>query len=274
MQIRRLDEADLDACTALAVSRDWRPETHKWRFLLEVGEAYGIDAPDGDGLASTNIITLYGDDHAVISMVLTATRYARQGMARRLMDHVMARAAGRTVSLHATENGRPLYEQSGFRTVTPVATHKGHFTGRAPGVTREVKDPADIEAIVAFDAGRFGADRSAVLRRMSAFHERVRVAERGGRVTGFGAVWRNDDTLVVGPVVADDLTTACDLIADLVAGCDLPVRLDLDERHPELVAWAATNGVAHFFSTSAMVHGGDLPGDHTRLFTPTMQALG
>lgn len=274
MQIRRLDESDLDACTALAVSRDWGPERHKWRFLLEVGEAYGIDAPDGAGLASTNIVTLYGDDHAVISMVLTASRYARQGMARRLMEHVMERAGGRTVSLHATENGRPLYERVGFRTVAEVVTHKGHFTGQAPGVTREVKDPADIKAIVAFDAGVFGADRSAVLRGMPAFHERVRVAERGGRMTGFGGVWRNDDTLVVGPVVADDLATACDLIADLVAGSELPVRLDLDGRRPELVAWAAEHGVPHYFSTSAMVHGGGMPGDFTRLFTPTMQALG
>ncbi|MET9338173.1 GNAT family N-acetyltransferase [Nonomuraea sp. NPDC003804] len=274
MQIRRLDESDLDACAALAVSRDWGPERHKWRFLLEVGEAYGIDAPDGDGLAATNIVTLYGDDHAVISMVLTAARYARQGLARGLMDHVMRRASGRTVSLHATENGRPLYEQAGFRTVTPVVTHRGRFTGQAPGTTREVKDPADLEAVVAFDAGRFGADRSAVLRAMPVFHERVRVAERDGELTGFGGVWRNDDTLVVGPVVADDPATARELIADLVAGAELPVRLDLDVRHPELVAWAEANGVGHFFTTTAMVHGGDLPGDFTRLFTPTMQALG
>ncbi|MFD1934222.1 GNAT family N-acetyltransferase [Nonomuraea mangrovi] len=274
MQIRRLDESDLDACAALAVSRDWGPERHKWRFLLEVGEAYGIDAPDGEGLAATTVVTLYGDDHAVISMVLTASRYARQGMARRLMDHVLARASGRTVSLHATENGRPLYERVGFRTISGVVTHKGHFTGQAPGVTREVKDPDDVEAIVAYDAGPFGADRSAVLRRMPAFHERVRVAESGGRVTGFGGVWRNDDTLVVGPVVADDPATARDLIADLVAGVELPVRLDLDERHPELVAWAAEHGVSHYFGTSAMVHGDGMPGDFRRLFTPTMQALG
>ncbi|MEV2268199.1 GNAT family N-acetyltransferase [Nonomuraea africana] len=271
MQIRRLTPDDLPACGRLALSRNWGAESRKWRFLLDVGEAYGIDAPDGDGLAATNIVTLYGADHAVISMVLTAERYGRQGLGRALMDHVLDRAAGRTVSLHATTYGRPLYERTGFRAVATIVTHKGVFTGQASGRTHKADD---LDAIVAFDAERFGADRSAVLRRMPDFHEQVRVAERDGRMTGFGGAWRNDDTLVIGPVVAEDQATARDLIADLAAGSTLPVRVDLDDSRPDLVDWVVERGVTHAFTTSAMVRGGELPGDQARLFTPTMQALG
>ena len=81
MNLRRLALADLDDCTRLAKDREWLPETRKWALLFEVGEVYGVDAPDGDGLASTTVLTRYGTGHAVISMVLTASRYGRRGLA-------------------------------------------------------------------------------------------------------------------------------------------------------------------------------------------------
>lgn len=271
MEIRRLTLDDLDECGRLAKDRHWLPEAHKWRLLFEVGEVYGIDAPDGDGLAATNILTRYGDGYAVIAMVLTASRYSRQGLGRILMEHVLEQAGDVVVSLHATEYGRPLYERLGFRTVSGVVTHKGVFTGQAPGRTR-VATPGDLDSILAFDA--FGADRSALLRRMPTFHEQVRVAERDGKPAGFGGIWRNDDTLVVGPLVAADLATAQDLMADLAAPYDEPVRFDMDADNTALVDWATAHGVTQAFTTKAMTRGGHLPGDTSRLFLPTMQALG
>src|SRR5215470_8643733 len=44
--IRRLGPADLGGCVALSVDRGWSPEQAKWSLLLELAEAFGIDAPD------------------------------------------------------------------------------------------------------------------------------------------------------------------------------------------------------------------------------------
>ncbi|WP_431912010.1 GNAT family N-acetyltransferase [Nonomuraea jabiensis] len=268
MTIRRLTQEDLDDCTRLAKDRGWPPERHKWSLLLEVGEAYGIDAPDGDGLAATNILTCYGDDHAVVSMVLTASRYARQGLARRLMEHVMERAGSRTVSLFATDNGRPLYEQMGFRVVGGVVKHTGVFAGEPSGRTRPAAE-SDLDEIVKLDAELFGTDRSALLRRMFDFGERVRVADGG-----FGHCWRNDDNTVIGPVVARDEETARALIGDLALDVGGEVRMDLDEAMDGLVAWAVAHGMGNPWGTARMVYGGDLPGVRACQFLPFMQALG
>ncbi|MGW0805376.1 GNAT family N-acetyltransferase [Nonomuraea sp. NPDC002799] len=268
MTIRRLTFDDLDDCARLAKDRGWLPERHKWRLLFEVGEAYGMDAPDGDGLAATNILTRYGDDQAVISMVLTASRYGRQGLGGRLMEHVLDQAAGRTVSLYATENGRPLYERLGFRVVGTAAKHTGVFRGEPSGRTRPATE-ADLGAIVALDAGLFGTDRSELLRRMFVFGEQVRIAEGG-----FGHCWRNDDNTVIGPVVARDEATARALIGDLALHAGGEVRMDFDLDKRGMTAWAAEHGIGAPWQVSRMVRHGDLPGDATCLYLPFMQALG
>ncbi|MEO3791408.1 GNAT family N-acetyltransferase [Nonomuraea sp. B10E15] len=266
--MRRLTIHDLDDCVRLAKDRDWPPEEHKWRLLFEIGEPYGIDAPDGDGLAACNVLTPYGDGHAVISMVLTASRYARQGLGRALMRHVLDQAGDRTVFLHATGQGRPLYEQLGFRTVGRVAKHTGVFAGEPSGLTRPAT-AADLDAVLALDAEVFGMDRSAALRRMFTFGEQVRVA-----AGGFGQCWRNDDNTVIGPVVAGDEETARALIGDLALDAGGEVRMDFDLAHESMIRWAGEHGIGEPWEVAFMVRGDDLPGDRSRQFLPFMQALG
>ncbi|MFI6902620.1 GNAT family N-acetyltransferase [Nonomuraea sp. NPDC050394] len=272
MHVRRLTHDDLPACSRLAVSRHWGAEEHKWRFLFDVGEVYGIDAPGG-GLASTALLVPYGPDAAAVSMVLTAAGHERQGLAGRVVRHLLDVAGERTVWLYSTANGRPVYERLGFRAVGRVESHRGPFTGAPSGATRPATE-RDLDDILALDAKVFGADRSGLLRRMPSFHGRVRVLEAGGRIEGYGGAWRNDTQIVIGPLIARDTGQATALIGDLAAGWDLPVRLDLDMSRPELVAWAVERGLGSPFPNTVMVRGGELPGDHARRFLPLMVSLG
>ena len=268
MNVRRLTLADLDDCGRLAKDREWLPETRKWALLFEVGEVYGVDAPDGDGLASTTVLTRYGTGHAVISMVLTASRYGRRGLARGLMEHVLARAGTGWCRCTRPRTAGRCTRTLGFRTVGRVAKRTGVFRGEPSGRTRAATE-ADLGEIVALDAELFGTDRSPLLRRMFAFGEQVRVAEGG-----FGHCWRNDDNVVVGPVVARDEETARALIGDLALHAGGEVRLDLDLAKDDLVRWADEHGIGSPWEVSLMVRGGELPGDRSRQYLPFMQALG
>ncbi|WP_157245733.1 GNAT family N-acetyltransferase [Nonomuraea typhae] len=272
MHVRRLTPADLPRCTALAVSRQWGQEEHKWRFLFDVAEVYGVDAPDGT-LASTAMLIPYGPHAAAVSMVLTAADHERKGLAGGILRHILERAGERTVWLYSTAAGRPVYERLGFRAVGRVDSHRGAFTGERSGSTRPAT-ARDLDEIVALDAKVFGADRENLLRRMPAFHERVLVAEEAGRVQGYGGAWNNETHMVIGPVVAERAEQAEALISDLATGWDLPVRLDLDMGRPGLVAWARERGLAQPFENTVMVRGGDLPGDRDRRFLPLMVSLG
>lgn len=276
LPIRRLTPADLSGCLKLALDRDWGAEDRKWALLLEMGEGFGIEDASGD-LIGTVILTRYGRRAAAISMVLVASRYARRGLGRRLMTHVLAEAGDTTAFLCATPQGRPLYERLGFRPVGSVVTHVGTYRpGRAGEqyLSRPV-GPADLPALTGYDRAAFGVDRGRLLTRWLTFAEQVRVVERDGAVAGYGATWRNVDNTLVGPLVADDDGTAKALIADLAGTVDGPLRLDLDGRRTALSGWAAGHGIAPARTVTSMVHGPALPGGgHHRLVVPFMQALG
>ncbi|MFB7237450.1 MULTISPECIES: GNAT family N-acetyltransferase [unclassified Streptomyces] len=277
LPIRRLGVDDLLACADLSENRGWPREEHKWGLLLAAGTGYGIDDPSGDGLVTCSVVTSYGPGLAAIGMVLVAERYARQGVGRRLMEHVLAEAGNTPLTLHATPYGQPLYEQLGFTETGRAEMVRGRFTFAAPAPAVPVRPAAaeDLQAILRLDHEVFGLDRTHVITRLPAFADHLRVAEEDGEITGFAASWPNMDTHVVGPLIARDTATAQALIASLAAAGDRPLRTDIDVRHSALLGWVKENGLDPIASNAVMVRSlPDLPGDWRRRFAPLTVAAG
>ena len=261
---------------ALSVDRGWSPEQAKWALLLEEAEAFGVDAPDG-GLAGSVVLARYGPALASVGMMLVAGRYARRGLGRALMTHLLAQAGRATVTLFATDAGKPLYAGLGFRTVRKSIAFVGGFrqvTGVSARNATRPATAADMAAILDVDKAAFGADRGYLLRRLPAFAEHLRVTETGGRVTGYAAAWRNSSVTVIGPVVAASGADARRLVTDLAVEVPGRLRLDLDPDRPELPEWVLHRGLEPVSRTAVMARGDGKPrGDPSRLFTPISVAL-
>ncbi|WP_426364868.1 GNAT family N-acetyltransferase [Streptomyces sp. E-08] len=277
LPVRRLTSEDLLACADLSENRGWPREEHKWGLLLTAGTGHGIGDPDGPGLAACSVVTSYGPGLAAIGMVLVAERYARQGLGRRLMEHVLAEAGDTPLTLHATPNGQPLYEQLGFTETSRADMVRGRFTFTAPAPDVPVRPATaeDLPAILRLDHEVFGLDRTHILARLPAFADHLRVAEEDGEITGFAAAWPNMDTHVIGPLIARDPGTAQALIASLASATDRPLRTDIDVRHSSLLSWAEENGLDTVATNSVMIRSlPDLPGDWRRRFAPLTVAAG
>ena len=290
--IRALGPADLRQCVALSVDRGWSPERSKWSLLLGACQTFGVDAPDGRGLAGAVVLTRWGPDLASVGMMLVAARYGHRGLGRALMKHVLAEAGHATVTLFATEMGRPLYEQLGFLPVRRSVSFVGAFrpgraaasapaggssggSAEAAGLTRAATD-ADRPAILAVDRAAFGADRGHILTRLPGFADRIAVlTDPLHNLRGYAAAWRNTpSSTVIGPLVAPDAQAAEQLILDLAAHAHGTIRLDLDPDRLELPAWAHKHGLEPVSRTLVMARG-ELPdhGTPDRLFTPISVAL-
>ncbi|MFD3869086.1 GNAT family N-acetyltransferase [Streptomyces sp. NPDC058623] len=287
LPIRLLTTDDLRRCADLSEDRGWPRENHKWGLLLAAGDAYGIDAPDGEGLAAACVVTRYGPsrvkpDLAAIGMVLVADRYARRGLGRRLMTHVCDEVlADIPLTLHATPYGRPLYEELGFDTTGRAEMLVGTFrpTGGDPLPNGEAVRPAtsdDIPGIIRLDTEVFGTDRTHLIIRLPAFADRILVIENGrGELVGYAAIWPNMDTHVVGPLIARDTASARALVTALAATTDRPLRTDVDVRHEELLAWLKERGLATVAFNAVMTRNiRGLPGDWTRRWAPLTVAAG
>jgi GNAT superfamily N-acetyltransferase len=277
LPIRRLRAADLGSCGRLATDRGWPPEQNKWRLLLEISEAYGIDDPAG-GLAGAIVLTRYGRALASVGMMLVASRYGRRGLGRRLLAHVLERSVPAVVYLAASSYSDRVCLDLGFRIIDTVDRHAGPFVPQpgAPARGRvRAASRSDLPALAALDLRIFGADRRPVLTRLFGFAERVLVAEDDhGSLAGFAGAWRNEDDLVVGPLVAADEAAARALIAAAAARADGPVRVDIRGCHPGLAGWATGRGLIPCGHATLMVRGGDLPGDRGQLFAPLSGATG
>ena len=269
--MRPLGLVDLPACQRLAEDRDWGREDRKWRFLFAVGDGYGIDDENGE-LAGTVVSTPYGKDAAAISMVLVAKRHERRGLGGRLMRHAMENTEAATFCLTATEYGRPLYERLGFRSVGLCTTYKGEIKDPPKREVSVPAEDADMPAIVALDTEVFGADRSAMVLGLPFFCESFRVIRDGNGIAGFGGAWRADDRVMIGPVIAQNTETALTLVNELAPSG--PVRIDVQDRHPELASWAESHGLRPAFTTTIMEYGAPLSGDPSRLYLAVAQALG
>jgi hypothetical protein len=193
------------------------------------------------------------------------------------MHHVVAAHGTTPLTLHATPNGRPGYEELGFKVMGRAEMLRGHFVPGGPetGVVTRAATAEDLPAILRLDEEVFGTDRTPVITRLPAFADQLRVAEDDGRITGYTAAWPNMDTHVVGPLIARDTETAQALLASLAAHTDRPLRTDIDVRHEELLAWAKQRGLASVDFNAVMTYGAtDLPGDWTRRFAPLTVAAG
>ncbi|WP_327235635.1 GNAT family N-acetyltransferase [Streptomyces sp. NBC_01317] len=281
LPIRRLTLADLTACADLAEERGWAREEHKWGLLLTAGTGYGIDAPEGKGLAAMCVTTSYGPALTTFGMMIVAGRFGRQGLGRRLLTHAMREAGDIPFALYATAQGRPLYEQLGFHAVGDTHTVRGPFRSPEPPTatsgtaTTRPATADDLSALVRLDNEVFGIDRTHLLARLPSFTDRLRVAENGTTITGYAGIWPSTSCDVVAPLIAQDTDTAYALIHALAAGTDRPVRLDIDARHTDLLDRLKHSGLDLISSTTTMTRGiPDLPGDLTRRFAPLNLAMG
>lgn len=277
LPVRRLTRGDLVACADLSEDQGWPRDEHRWGLLLSAGTGYGIAEPDGKGLVAACVVTSYGPRLAAVGMMLVAARHARQGIARRLMRHVMEETGSTPLALYATPEGQRLYEEFGFAQVGRTERVLGRFRAedRPAAVTTRPAAADDLQAMVRLDLPVFGIDRTHLIARLPAFSDRLRVAEENGELTGYAALWPSGDAHVVGPLIARDTATAKALVAALAATTDRPLRADVDARHEELLGWLVEHGLEPGSRTAVMTYGiEDLPGDATRRFAPLTIATG
>jgi GNAT superfamily N-acetyltransferase len=176
-EIRAMTADDVGPAVVLARAQGWRDRHDFYDIVLRaptcqalVGTLEGRVVATGLGTVSLPV--------GWIGAIVVAAEERRRGIGRAMTEEICARlrAAGcQTLSLEATDAGRPMYERMGFR----LATHyhqlqADHLDERpVPPVGSRVRPlhPADLPAVSELDRTASAEDRSAVL---------AVVAEAGG----------------------------------------------------------------------------------------------
>jgi GNAT superfamily N-acetyltransferase len=262
--LRHLTADDLEAAQALSREFQWPHRVEDWRFGFAYGQ--GVAALRDGQLVGTAMRWLWGKQHATVGLVMVAPRMQGQRLGQYLMHAVMAGLEDRTVLLHATAEGRGVYERMGFAITGEVRQHQGPAAPAqlvALGQDERLRPLGrnDAQNLIALDARSAGMPREAMLRQLLAEGETV-VLARDSEALGFSIVRRFGRGYAIGPVVAPDLTRAQALVGhwcSRYAGKFLRIDVDAASGLPE---WLEAQGLPRVGSVTTMVRGEPLQRGH------------
>jgi len=164
MKIRLLTEQDIPFGMRLKDIARWNQTPDDWKRFLALSPD-GCFVAEWEGQqAGTATTTTYGDRFGWVGMVLVAPEMRRKGIGTRLLKHAITHleeAGVASVRLDATPLGKELYDTLGFQDDYELERMEG-VAQEAGGLGTAMK-AGDVAEVAAFDAERFGADRSKML---------------------------------------------------------------------------------------------------------------
>jgi len=275
--LRQMQEADLDAALGLSQAVHWPHRLADWQFAFRFGSGV-IAERDGEVLGCA-MSWPWGELHATLGLVIVDPKCQGRRIGFRLLQALLAELGDRCVLLHATAEGRGLYERLGFVRTGEVRQHQGQaqsapLVALDPGWRLRPSDHADSAALIELDAAARGMPREALMRELLEASDTV-VLDHEGVSRGFAMLRRFGRGLIIGPVVAPDARGAKALIAHLVgASAGKFVRIDVDF-DSGLTEWLESLGLMRVDGPTEMVRGpvpAYVPG--VRRFALVTQALG
>lgn len=257
VRLRPFAAADLEAAHALSTEQQWPHRLEDWLFALAHGE--GVVAERDGRVVGTALRWRWGQQHATLGLVIVAPAVQGRRIGQRLMVALMDDLADCSVLLHATAEGRGLYERQGFKITGEIRQHQGvalpaPLTALGEGERLRPLGRNDAPRLVALDAQASGMPRDAAMHSLLSDAETV-VLDRSGEAIGFSVLRRFGRGYVIGPVVAPDIHSARALIGywcSLYAGKFL--RIDVDAASG-LAEWLESIGLQRVGLVTAMVRG-------------------
>jgi len=257
-----LTSAELADAEALVREANWNQLAADWQIFLAQGRVYAAQTATGRIVATTATLP-FGGRFAWVSMVLVTAEYRRRGIATELMRLAISELAERklTPALDATPDGRAVYHRIGFEDAWGFQRLLRKERRAEEGVADAAVDirpiaATDWNAVCAYDAAAFGAERGAMLEGLRGrLPPAELLAERGGRIAGV-LLGRNGRIAGhLGPLIAEDDDVACALLARAVDAIDGPLFIDFADAKSQVRRFLAMRGFAAVRPFTRMIHG-------------------
>ncbi|MGM9490310.1 GNAT family N-acetyltransferase [Ideonella sp. YS5] len=273
-----MTESDLTAAQALTADLRWPHRPADWAQAHRHGE--GVVAERDGEIVGTALRWRWGPRHATIGLVVVAPACQGRRVGHRLMSALLEGLEEHTVLLHATADGRGLYERLGFVRTGEIRQHQGAAQPSPPialdpGWRLRPATQADLQTLQSLDAQARGMLRDPLIEELFQQADATVVLTEDDTPRGFGMLRRFGRGHAIGPVVAPDAIGAQALIAHLSglnAGRFTRIDIDFDSGLGE---WLESLGLLRVDAPTTMLRGPSLaPAPATRLFAIVTQALG
>jgi GNAT superfamily N-acetyltransferase len=286
-------EADIDFADSVRAIVGWNQTRRDWQRLLSVARDGAFVAEWSGQPAGVGLVTSYGLDLAWVGMLLVHPDFRRRGIGQALLDHCVAHARARgvrCVKLDATPMGKLLYDQRGFidewilsrwqansLTLPALESTAPSRENSPPQISLRPLAATVWPQLLALDQIAFGTSRRESLETLAAHCLASLVAlDRENKLTGFGMIRAGARANYLGPIVAQDSSTALALANALLRAAPAPsVFWDLPDQNADAIAFAKSAGFTHQRALIRMFVGENhCPGQPAKIFGLIDPALG
>ena len=263
----------LPGAVRLSADAGWPHREEDWRLVLDI--SHGFVAVQEGEVVATALATPFGNA-AMVNMVIVDASLRRKGIARVMMERVMAVADPASWHLVATDAGLPLYEAFGFRRTGKIVRYQGNVADVRSSGDACWGSSSDLAAVIRLDKAASGMDRAAMYSALSKV-ARIAVLRRSDGIVGHAFVRDFGRGRVVGPVVASSVGAAQSLISFIMSE-DAGALLRVDTGvHTGLGAWLERNGLSADTAGGIVMQAGTVasgPTGPVSVFALAAQALG
>ena len=257
-----------------AAAEGWDPgRDDRAAFLAADAQGFLAGTLDGELAASISLVR-YSPGYAFLGFYIVRPELRGRGHGVAMWRAAMDRAGGRTVGLDGVPAQQANYARSGFVLARRNVRYAGTFAGRPDP---ELVDPRSLpsEAFRAYDRAIYPAPRVEFLRDWLAQPDRPALAAlRDGQLAGYGVIRPSESGRRVGPLFADDASTAERLLLALAATGDGPIAIDVPEPNRAAVRLIEGLGLTPSFETARMYRGAPPIEPVERIFGVTTFELG
>ena len=263
----------LPGAVRLSADAGWPHREEDWRLILDT--SHGFVAVQEGEVVATALATPFGNA-AMVNMVIVDASLRRKGIARAMMERVMAVADPASWHLVATDAGLPLYEAFGFSRTGKIVRYQGNVADVRSSGDACWGSSSDLAAVIRLDKAASGMDRAAMYSALSKV-ARIAVLRRSDGIVGHAFVRDFGRGRVVGPVVASSVGAAQSLISFIMSE-DAGALLRVDTGvHTGLGAWLERNGLSADAAGGIVMQAGTVasgPTGPVSVFALAAQALG
>ena len=263
----------LPGAVRLSADAGWPHREEDWRLVLDI--SHGFVAVQEGEVVATALATPFGNA-AMVNMVIVDASLRRKGIARVMMERVMAVADPASWHLVATDAGLPLYEAFGFSRTGKIVRYQGNVADVRSSGDACWGSSSDLAAVIRLDKAASGMDRAAMYSALSKV-ARIAVLRRSDGIVGHAFVRDFGRGRVVGPVVASSVGAAQSLISFIMSE-DAGALLRVDTGvHTGLGAWLERNGLSADTAGGIVMQAGTVasgPTGPVSVFALAAQALG
>ena len=263
----------LPGAVRLSADAGWPHREEDWRLILDI--SHGFVAVQEGEVVATALATPFGNA-AMVNMVIVDASLRRKGIARAMMERVMAVADPASSHLIATDAGLPLYEAFGFSRTGKIVRYQGNVADVRSSGDACWGSSSDLAAVIRLDKAASGMDRAAMYSALSKV-ARTAVLRRSDGIVGHAFVRDFGRGRVVGPVVASSVGAAQSLISFIMSE-DAGALLRVDTGvHTGLGAWLERNGLSADTAGGIVMQAGTVasgPTGPVSVFALAAQAFG